>query len=201
MKLTDGERKAILKGDSRAIKRQEKPDIGTGRTVLAWTRGGKQFVGGSDRERTATAGATIDIPRRPSVWVQFAEPEEREDGWLVQIEVHDSREPRRYIGSAPSPRDSWTEDAERGYTGTSRTAVDHLEAVDDHTLRGQTTEARNRFSAFRNEEKARRERHKQEAAVRQRLREALSQLPGEKQVELLAQVERTISLHGALQSA
>jgi hypothetical protein len=157
IKLTRAERKAIFGGDYTALKRDRKPDIKAGEKLyLAWSRGGKQFVGRTERERQENCGATIEIPRKPTVWIVFKQPNLKDGRWVVEFEAHDEREPIRLL-AAPSgarresglktrarkPEDvpkkgteteSWTPESERGYGGSGRSAIDELAAVDDATL-------------------------------------------------------------------
>lgn len=213
MKLTTDERKAIFSGDCRALKRKTKPDVAAGdKLILAWSRGGRQIV---DRD----TGATIVVPRKPTVWIEFMEPELREGGWIVQIHNHDERQPLRLLGSTPGPgraaglttrwRDPdrvpvtgeeahWTPETERGYTGSGRTAIDPAEGVEDEYLQTFATEAQNRRATFRAEQDADSEalrvnsRKKRERAVRDRLREAIQGLLPDQQVELMARIESEI---------
>jgi len=211
MKLTTVERKAIFKGDHRALKREKKPDVKKGdKLILAWSRGGRQIV-------SYETGATVDIPRKATIWIEFMQPELKEGGWIVRFTAHDEREPLRLLASTPGPRSeaglktrwhdpsevpekgaeivSWTLETERGYSGSGRTAIDPAEGVDDQYLTMFSVEARTRSSEFRveqdhdHEEAARR---KRERAIRDRLRETMSKLPPPRQVELMARIEAEI---------
>lgn len=104
MKLTKDERKAIFAGDSTALKRQAKPEAKAGEIiVLAWSRGGKQFVGRSRSEREDTLGTTIEVPRKPTVWIVLKEPSLKEGRWVVEFDAHDERKPVRTLAAPPSP--------------------------------------------------------------------------------------------------
>lgn len=159
LELTLEERQAILRGDYTAIKRPERPEVVAGQTlVLRWSRGGKQFIErmAGDREKAALAGAalTIDIPRKPTVWVEFRDPEPHDDEWRLGFIAHDEREPTRMLAGPPSPpgepglktrwrppskvpkrtaKRSWTTESERGYGG-GKAAVDDVSGVDDEVL-------------------------------------------------------------------
>jgi len=170
LKLTRAERRAIFNGDYRALKRPNKPAVKAGQVhVLSWTRGGRQVV---DRE----TGAMVEVPRKPTVWIEFKEPELRSGEWLVRFSAHDEREPLRLLAATPGPpsegglrtrqrapekvpqrgeeHESWTTETERGYSGSGRRAVDHLQAVDDETLVEFATVARMRFSEHREQERS-----------------------------------------------
>lgn len=163
MKLTRQERSAIFRGDYRALKRPRKPEVKPGQTiVLSWTRGGKQVV-------NRDTGETIDIPRKPTVWIKLAEPQLREGEWLVRFEAHDEREPRRFLAGTPNPghevalktrpggpREIGELDleSERGYKGSANRGVDHLESVPDESLAAFSTEARARFAQHREAERS-----------------------------------------------
>lgn len=215
MKLRAEERTAIFRGDYRALRRKTKPPIKGGEVkVLSWTRGGRQVV---DRE----SGATVEIPRKPTVWVEFKAPELSDGEWIIRFTAHDEREPLRLLASTPGPstpglktrqrkpedvpkrgeqREPWTKETERGYIGTSVRAIDPAEGVDDEALRAYSTEARANFAQFRVElrEDVRR---KRERAIRDRLRETLKGLDPYGQVELLAAIERAIQSVGGEQAA
>ena len=161
MKLKPEERKAIFAGDNRALRRKEQPEVREGQTlVLAWSRGGKQFVERNEeaRKKAAAAGAklTIDIPRKPTLWIEMAEPRLRDGEWLIEFKINDHREPMRLLAPPPSPkrepglktrwrppeqvpkrgkeREYFTAETERGYGAGGRSAVDEREGVDDATL-------------------------------------------------------------------
>jgi len=214
MKLTTDERKAIFSGDCRALKRKNKPDVKAGnKLILSWSGGGRQIV---DRG----TGATIDVPRKPTVWIEFMEPELKEGGWIVRIIGHDERQPLRLLSSTPGPsreaglKTRWrsdppargeetanfTPETERGYTGSGRTAIDPAEGVDDDYLRIFATEARTHSAEFKVELEVEQEelrkdaRKKRECAVRDRLRETMADLDPRGQVELLARIEKEIRI-------
>lgn len=216
--LTQDERKAIFRGDHRALKRPTKPDVKAGdKRVLSWTRGGRQIV---DRE----TGATIEIPRKPTVWIEFKQPELRDGEWIAQFIARDIREPTRYLGSTPGPPteaglktrwrspeavadrgeaiSSWTQESERGYTGSGRTAIDPAEGVDDGTLETFSAQARNTHVEFKRElETEKREmkldaRKKWERGVRSRLSETLAAMTPDEQVNLLARIEQELKKCG-----
>lgn len=148
-RLTREERKRIFAGDSTAIRRKERPDIEPGaQIVLSWTRGGRHIV---DREN----GATIDLPRIPTLWIHITERRRQEGEWLVRFRIEDRREAERFVHRAPSGRravglktrlrpkeevprreapESFTSETERGYAATGRGAVDELSAVPDWWL-------------------------------------------------------------------
>lgn len=214
MKLTPTERAAIFRGDHRALKRSRRPQVKDGQKhVLSWTRGGRQVV---DRE----TGAVVEIPRKPTVWIEFMEPELRGREWIVQIIAYDEREPIRRLGATPGPpseaglktrgrapeevkakgerTESWTDETERGYTGSGRTAIDPSEGVDDAALTRYATEGRNDRAEFRREleaeqaELSEETRRRKENAIKRRLRDALGNLPPGQQVALLAVLDREI---------
>lgn len=108
MKLTREDRKAIFKGDYRALRRKVKPEANEGeKIVLSWSRGGKQFVGRSHEERYETQGETVEVPRKPTVWVEIGETTTKiEDGetvYLIQFKAYDEREHTRTLAPPPSP--------------------------------------------------------------------------------------------------
>jgi hypothetical protein len=114
LKLTREERKAIFAGDDRALRRRQKPDVRPGdKIVLSWSRGGKHFVGRSRKEREETSGATVQVPRRPTIWIDMGETTSRIEPdpdtgldrtvWLTQISIHDERERVRTLSAPPSP--------------------------------------------------------------------------------------------------
>jgi len=214
MRLTRAERRAIFDGDHRALHRDRRPPVKAGSTlVLSWTKRTRYVV---DRD----TGAVIEIPRRPTIWIEFKEPELRDGAWLLQFVVHDERQPLRLLGATPSPRsapglktrwrdsddvvergeheESWTPETERGYVAGGRAAIDPAEAVDDETLRGFSARARHDRAEFQKElaeentEMEEEARRKRERAVRDRLRETLKSLPPEGQVSLLAAIEREL---------
>lgn len=202
MNLTRDERRAILAGDHKALKRATKPPVKTGqKLVISWSRGGRQVV---DRE----TGATIDIPRKPNVWIEFKEPELRSGKWVVQFIGHDERQPKRFLGAAPNPgfepglrtrhRPStktgtrYSDESARGYTGSARVAVDSLEGVGDEDLRAFGSQARRKHAEFQREEMQEDERRRRQRALRERLKETIRGLGPEGQVELMAAIEREI---------
>lgn len=211
MKLTTDERRAIFGGDHRALKREKKPDVKKGdKLILAWSRGGKQIV-------SYETGATVDIPRKATIWIEYMEPELKEGGWIVRFTAHDEREPLRLLASTPGPRSegglktrwrdpskvpkvgedtvSWTLESERGYSGSGRTAVDAAEGVDDDYLKLFAVEARTRSSEFKVEqdhEMASLARKKRERAIRDRLRETIRDLDPVRQMILMARIEAEI---------
>lgn len=100
--LTRQERKAILAGELTKLRRKGKPDVKAGEVqVVAWSRGGKQFVSRSEAKRWELAEkgkpVTIDIPREPTVWLLFREPQLRDGEWETSFERHDKREPVRTL--------------------------------------------------------------------------------------------------------
>jgi hypothetical protein len=158
-RLVPGEKKAIRAGDTRALRREQKPKVKDGQIlVLVWSKGGKQFVERShrDREKAAEAGAvlTIDIPRKPTLWIELAEPRLKGGEWLVEFRINDHREPTRLLAPPPSPprepglktrwrekvpkrgqqEERFTPETERGYGGGGKSATDEREAVDDAYL-------------------------------------------------------------------
>lgn len=170
MKLTLAERRAIYRGDYRALRRPQKPKINAGQVhVLAWTKGGKQIV---DYE----TGATVEIPKKPTIWIVFSEPELRDGEWLVRFTAYDEREPTRMLAPTPGPptegglktrwrnpesvtkrgeeREPWTPESERGYGASARRAVDPLQAVDDEALTEFATVARARFAEHKTQERS-----------------------------------------------
>jgi len=179
--------------------------------VLAWSRGGRQVI---DRQ----SGATVDVPRRPTIWIEIREPELRDGIWLIRYAIRDRREPLRRLAPVPGPRSSglrtrqrpaeavprrgearepWTPETERGY-GAGRVAIDQLEAVDDATLSAFAAEARRKRTESlealgkESQEMSEELRRKRERAVRDRLRQTLIELHPDRQMELLATLEREI---------
>lgn len=211
MKLTTDERRAIFSGDHRALKRKSKPDVKKGdKLILAWSRGGKQIV-------SYETGATVDIPRKATIWIEFMEPEIKASGWYVRFTAHDEREPLRLLASTPGPGGqpglktrwqdpskvpekgaeivSWTLETERGYSGSGRTAIDPAEGVDDQYLTMFSVEARTKSSEFKIEQDrdmAVAARKKREQSIRHRLRETMRELDPGGQVELMARIEAEI---------
>lgn len=208
LRLTRDERSAVFRGDDRALRRSRRPKTEPGEVhILASTRGGRQVV---DRE----TGATVEIPRKPTVWIEIHQVELRRGEWLVRFGIHDERQPLRRLAPTPGPYsepslktrlrkprsergEPWTAETERGY-GAGRAAIDPLEAVDDATLAVFATQARQNRLAFRAAIAAEDEavieelRRRRERAIRDRLRETLSNLQPDAQTELLAAIEREI---------
>jgi hypothetical protein len=207
LSLTRQERSAIFRGDDRALRRVRRPAVRAGdRIVLSYSRGGRQVV---DRE----TGATVEIPREPTVWIEVRKPELRGSYWLVRFAICDRRQPIRRLGATPGPHSSpalktrlrtaerarkqpiepWTPETERGYSG-GKMAIDPLEAVGDDVLAEFSAIARRNSAAYAAEqmEASGELRRRRERAVRSRLREALASLQPEGQLELLAAIEREI---------
>lgn len=191
MKLTRSERRAVFNGDYRALRRPSKPGVKAGETrVLSWTRGGRQIV---DRD----TGATVEIPRKPTVWIEFKEPELRDGEWLIRYVPHDQREPLRLLGATPGPpseaglktrwrppsnvpargeqHESWTPETERGYGSSGQRAIDHGEGVDDDTLRGYSADARARFAEHQELTRSQETAEKQSKQLMRKLRRLQSE--------------------------
>jgi hypothetical protein len=103
-KLSREERKAILAGELTKLKRdgKKKPDVAAGEVqVIAWTRGGPQFIARSEKEREKLVEEdkplTIDIPREPAVWIEFREPQLKDGEWETPFILHDERKPVRTL--------------------------------------------------------------------------------------------------------
>jgi hypothetical protein len=151
MNLTRDERRRIYQADYTALKRPEKPDVEPGDTiVLSWTRGVKQVV---DRD----TGATIEVPRIPTFWIEVTEIIRHTDEWVVRFKVEDRREPNRVLMAGTpgvkrqaglktrwrKPKDvppkgtqteSWTAESERGYGSGGKATLDDVTAVSDGWL-------------------------------------------------------------------
>jgi hypothetical protein len=161
--LTPEQRNAIFAGDHTAIKTEigeTKPEVEAGQTiVLATSRGGKQFLAKTERERKKRVEEGIplltEIPSEPTVWIVFHEPKLKEGRWQLSFDAHDTREPVRTLASAPTghrqpglktrlrkrvPRKggykepNLSDDAARGYGGGGKSTVDEREGIDDTTL-------------------------------------------------------------------
>lgn len=210
--LTTEERKAIFRGDHRALKRPSKPDVkGGDNHILSWTRGGRQIV---DR----STGATIDIPRKPAVWIELKEPALKEGIWVIQFIAHDDRQPLRLLGSTPGPAgeaglktrwrnplqvprvgertESWSLESERGYTGSGRAAIDPAEGVDDESLRTFSARARINLAEHREGERAER----QQGAQGKKLMRRLRRLQGEAEIQGVDFSERLLPILRQLES-
>jgi hypothetical protein len=161
--LTPEQRNAIFAGDHTAVKMapgESKPNVEAGqRIVLAVSRGGKQFLAKTEKERRERVerGEELltEIPSEPTVWIELHEPKLKEGRWQISFDAHDTREGVRTLASAPTgnrqpglktrlrkrvPKKgeqkppSLTEDAARGYGGGGKSTVDEREGVDDTTL-------------------------------------------------------------------
>lgn len=191
MKLTREERARILDGDHAALKRDDKPDCAEGEHyTLIWSRATTVVADQS-------TGETVSYPRRPLVWLEFAEPTwRRGGGWLLPFKFHDARMRTRFLGpaAAPTDEDALTEEGERGYRGSATGAIDHLEAVDDDELHRQQTKADARFAEHQEQEAAEERTRRQERALREKLKELVRQLPPEAGQALLARVQRELEL-------
>lgn len=189
MKLTREERARILGGDHSALKRREEPDCADGDTyTLSWSRARTVVV---DRE----TGETAEYPRRPLVWLELSDPIRHKDGgWLVSFKYRDARVRTRFLGPAAAPTDeeTLTDESARGYRPSATGAIDHLEAVDDHELRRQKTQAQERFARHQEEEAAEEVTRRQERALRERLKEMVRGLPPAAGQALLARVQREL---------
>ncbi len=162
--LTPDQRNAIFAGDHTAIKfepGEAKPEIKAGQTIiLARSRGGKQFLAKTERERRQRVEEDLpllaEIPSEPTVWIVFHEPKLKEGRWQVSFDAHDTREGVRTLASAPTghrqpglktrerkrvPKKGeykapgLSDDAARGYGGGGKSTVDEREGVDDTTLK------------------------------------------------------------------
>lgn len=164
--LTPDQRNAIFAGDHTAIKLEPgetKPEVEAGQTiVLARSRGGKQFLAKTERERKKRVEEGLpllaEIPSETTVWIVFHEPKLKEGRWQVSFSAHDTREAVRTLASPPTgPRQpglktrkrrrvpkkdeykapglGLSDDAARGYGGGGKSTVDEREGVDDRTLR------------------------------------------------------------------
>lgn len=163
--LTPDQRNEIFAGDHTAIKfeiGETKPEVEAGQTiVLARSRGGKQFLAKTERERKKRLEEGLpllaEIPSEPTVWVVFHEPKLKEGRWQASFDAFDTREPVRTLASPPTgtrlpglktrqssrvpkkgeykaPGLGLSDDAARGYGGGGKSTVDEREGVDDKTL-------------------------------------------------------------------
>lgn len=161
--LTPEQRNAIFASDHTALKLEPgapKPETDPGQTiVLARSRGGKQFLARSERERMDRVEKGLEllteIPSKPTVWIVLKTPTLRDGRWIIEFEAHDIREPVRTLAAAPSghrqpglktrqrkhvPKKGETkppkmsDDTARGYGGGGKCTVDEREGVDDATL-------------------------------------------------------------------
>lgn len=213
--LSKDERRGIFAGSDRALRRAIRPKIKAGDSlILAWSRGGKQIV-------DYDSGETIEIPRKPTVWIEFRAPELRDGTWLLGFSIQDVRQSTRHLAATPGPRrqaglktrwedgsnvpakgeetERWTAETARGYTGSARAAIDTLEGVGDDDLQTFAAQARNARAEFRQEleveqvELRAEARRRRERDIRRRIREKLEQLSPVAQVEFMAKLERTLS--------
>lgn len=161
--LTPQQRNAIFAGDHTALKLEPgapKPETDPGQTiVLARSRGGKQFLARSERERLERVekGQPLltQIPSKPTVWIVLKTALLKDGRWSIPFAAHDIREPTRTLAAAPTghrqpglktrqrkrvPKKGETkspkmsDDAARGYGGGGNSTVDEREGVDDATL-------------------------------------------------------------------
>jgi|GEM_PF-6965724 len=163
--LTPEQRNAIFAGDHTAIKLkpgETKPEVEAGQTVvLARSRGGKQFLAKTERERKKRVEEGLpllaEIPSEPTVWIVFHEPKLKEGRWQISFDAHDTREAVRTLASPPTgtrlpglktrkrrrvpkkgeykaPGLGLSDDAARGYGGGGKSTVDEREGVDDASL-------------------------------------------------------------------
>jgi hypothetical protein len=163
--LTPEQRNAIFADDHTAIKfepGEAKPEIEAGQTiVLARSRGGKQFLAKTERERLKRVEGGLpllaEIPSEPTVWIVFHEPKLKEGRWQASFDAHDTRESVRTLASPPTgprlpglrtrkrkrvpkkgeykaPGLGLSDDAARGYGGGGKSTVDEREGVDDASL-------------------------------------------------------------------
>lgn len=106
--ISRGERKEILTGRCTKLLRLTKPDVKQGEVlVVSYRGGGKQFLARTDedRKRLADEGkpVTIDVPREPSVWLVFREPQVKDGEWVTSFHVEDLRERVRTLGPSAPP--------------------------------------------------------------------------------------------------
>src|SRR4051794_33831548 len=95
--LTPEQRSAIFAGDHTALKMAEgeaKPNVEAGqKIVLAMSRGGKQFLAKTEKERRELLERGEDllaeIPSEPTVWIELHEPKLKEGRWQVSFDAHD----------------------------------------------------------------------------------------------------------------
>jgi hypothetical protein len=164
--LSPDQRNTIFAGDHTAIKfepGEAKPEIEAGQMiVLATSRGGKQFLAKTERERQKRVEEGLpllaEIPSEPTVWIVFHEPKLKEGRWQVSFDAHDTREAVRTLASPPAgprlpglktrkrrrvpkkgeykaPGLGLSDDAARGYGGGGKSTVDESEGVDDASLK------------------------------------------------------------------
>jgi hypothetical protein len=168
--LTPEQRNAIFAGDHTALKMapgEAKPNVEAGqRIVLAMSRGGKQFLAKTEKERRALVEKGEDllteIPSEPTVWIELHEPKLKEGRWQVSFDAKDTRESTRTLASPPTgnrqpglktrlrkrvptkdedKEPKLTDDAARGYGGGGKSTVDEREGVDDDTLNRYSRQA------------------------------------------------------------
>lgn len=106
--LTPEERKAILAGNYTALKREQEPDVMAGdKLVLAWSKGGPQFLerGEEERRKAGDEGKrlVVDIERKPTVWIEIKGKTLKDGKWVLTFKGHDEREQVRTLAPAPSP--------------------------------------------------------------------------------------------------
>lgn len=164
--LAAEQRNAIFAGDHTAIKLkpgETKPEVEAGQmVVLARSRGGKQFLAKTERERTKRVEEGLpllaEIPSEPTVWIVFHRPKLKEGRWQVSFDAFDTREAVRTLASPPTgprlpglktrkrrrvpkkdeykaPGLGLSDDAARGYGGGGKSTVDEREGVDDASLK------------------------------------------------------------------
>lgn len=161
--LTPEQRNAIFAGDHTALKMEPgapRPNVEAGqRIVLAMSRGGKQFLAKTEKERRDRLergeDLVTEIPSEPTVWIELHEPKLKEGRWQISFTAKDTRESTRTLATAPtgsrqpglktrlrkrvpkkgeSKEPKLTDDAARGYGGGGKSTVDEREGVDDGTL-------------------------------------------------------------------
>jgi hypothetical protein len=161
--LTSEQCQAIFAGDHTALKTEigeSKPKVDAGQhIVLATSRGGKQFLAKTEKERQGRVEKGLqlltEIPSEPTVWIELHEPRLKEGRWRIPFDARDTRESTRTLASAPAgPRQSGlktrlrkrvlkkgeykppslSDDAARGYGGGGKSTVDEREGIDDGTL-------------------------------------------------------------------
>lgn len=162
------ERSRILAGDFSAITREYEPEeivvfededgneeskggfIAGAVHVLSWSRP----IGSVDEETRSG----IKPPPEPLFWIEIRKVVRHKSGiWRVLFDVHDRRMHKRLIRRKPpampfgdeTEMDDDLARVEGAYTANPKAAIDHLEAVDDDTLKKFTKEAKVRLAENR----------------------------------------------------
>lgn len=133
-RLSREQRERLLEGNYNPLRFKTKPfGCEPGSVyVLNWQR---------ELRSTDNQGNVIVVDRQPLRWITVRTAQRRPDGdWLVRFDVTDRRHPVRLVRRKPPATP--TSGKERGdareqsaYTSDRKAAVDHLEAIDEDTLK------------------------------------------------------------------